>query len=376
MILFKRWLRIEYTQCSPVSLAPAQILDGRAVARTRNSAVDFFRGLGLWIVFIDHLDANVWSRYTLAGFGFSDFAEIFVFLSGFVGVGSYERALARGDVRGCVSKLARRMGRLYAAHVLSFSAALLILVVAARGGLWLNEPSLYAWTQNPAHYVWLALSLRYAPHLFSLLPLYIVSAPILLLATIGLRRAPALTVSISAALWLASQIPLVDAHMLHPGGYFRPLAWQFLFVLGACARTYSERFSKLARAPRVIWAAAALLAASVVLKSLLSFPPDAGKATLAPYRLVHFLALEVVVYVVLKYNQKWLQSPIARLAMACGADSLFIYSCTLVMDVAANLILTAFHGQAPMQLELSLCGLAMVSILAWARRANAQTRLA
>jgi hypothetical protein len=357
-------------------LATAQILDGRAVARTRNSAVDFFRGLGLWIVFIDHIDPNVWSRYMLGGIGFSDFAEIFVFLSGFVGVGSYACALARGDVRGCVSKLVRRMGRLYGAHLLSFSTGLLLLAVFAQRGLWLNEPSLYSWTQQPEHYAWLALSLRYAPHLFSLLPLYIVSAPILLLATIGLRRIPALTVSISAGLWLISQIPFVDAHMLHPGGYFRPLAWQFLFVLGACARMHSERFSKLARAPRVIWAAAAVLVASAGWKILLSVPHDAGKATLAPYRLIHFLALAAVVYALMKHNGKWLQSSMARLAMACGADSLFIYSCTLVMDIGANLILAAFHGQAPMQLELSLCGLAMVSALAWARAGKAQTPLA
>ena len=359
---------IEYTQCSPVSLAPAQILDGRAVARTRNSAVDFFRGLGLWIVFIDHIEPNVWSRYTLAGFGFSDFAEIFVFLSGFVGVGSYERALVKGDIRGCAVKLGRRMGRLYAAHLLSFSAALLLLAVFARRGLWLNEPSLYSWMQDPAHYAWLALSLRYAPHLFSLLPLYIVCAPILLLAVVGLRRAPGLTLAISAGLWLASQAPYIDSHMLHPGGYFRPLAWQFLFVLGAYTRMYSERLSKLVRSPRVIWAAAAILATSAGWKLLLSFPQDAGKPTLAPYRLVHFLALAIVVYWPLRRNQKWLESSIARLAMACGADSLFIYSCTLVMNIVANLILVAFRGQASMQLQMSFWGLAILSALALIRR--------
>ena len=360
----------------PVSLAPAQILDGRAVARTRNSAVDFFRGLGLWIVFIDHIEPNVWSRYTLAGFGFSDFAEIFVFLSGFVGVGSYERALVKGDIRDCAVKLGRRMARLYAAHLLSFSAALLLLAVFARRGLWLNEPSLYAWMQDPAHYTWLALSLRYAPHLFSLLPLYIISAPILLLATAGLRRAPVLTVSISASLWLASQFPYVDSHMLHPGGYFRPLAWQFLFVLGAYTRMHSERFSKLASAPRVIWAAAAVLVASAGWKIPLSIPNDAGKPMLAPYRLIHFLALAVVVYAVLRHNQKWLQSSIARVAMACGADSLFIYCCTLVLDIAANLILAGFQGQASMQLQMSFWGLAIMSTLALIRRPTQRSRAA
>jgi hypothetical protein len=355
-----------------VSSAPAFVLDRRATARTRNNAVDFFRGLGLWIVFVDHVDPNVWSRYTLAGFGFSDFAEIFVFLSGFIGIGSYERAVANRDIRRCAAKLTRRMGRLYAAHLLSFASALLLLAVFAEQGLRLNEPALYTWMENPAYYAHRALLLGYSPHLFSLLPLYVVSAPVLLLATVGLRRAPMLTLSISGGLWLATQIPAFDSHILLPGGYFHPLAWQFLFVLGACTRVYSEPLSKLARSPRVIWAAAILLIGSAAIKILLSFPKDAGKPTLAPYRLIHFLALVAVVCAFLQHNRKWLQSPIARLATACGADSLLIFCCTLVMDIGADLMLAALHGQAVMQLELSLCGLAILSTLAWARRRNAQ----
>src|ERR1019366_2747618 len=42
----------------------------------RNLAADIFRGLGLWILFIDHLEPNFWSHFTPGQFGFSDFAEI------------------------------------------------------------------------------------------------------------------------------------------------------------------------------------------------------------------------------------------------------------------------------------------------------------
>src|ERR1700678_1447008 len=86
-----------------VSSAPARTIETRARAWSRTAAVDFFRGMGLWMVFVDHLDPSIWSYFTLWRFGFSDFAEIFVYLSGFIGIGSYQRALDAGDA-GAVFK--------------------------------------------------------------------------------------------------------------------------------------------------------------------------------------------------------------------------------------------------------------------------------
>jgi len=78
----------------------------------RNQAVDFFRGLGLWILFVDHLQPNVWSHFTLAQFGFSDFAEIFVFLSGYVNAGMYERAFQSGGITAALGKLGNREAKI------------------------------------------------------------------------------------------------------------------------------------------------------------------------------------------------------------------------------------------------------------------------
>jgi hypothetical protein len=98
---------------------------------------------------------------------------------------------------------------------------------------------------------------------------------------------------------------------------------------------------------------------------------DAGKPELAPYRLLHFLALLVLAYSLTHDRQRWLQSLIARLAAACGADSLFIYSCSLVLDMGARLVLAGTHGGAVVQLELTVGGVALLSGLAWMRRGNA-----
>src|SRR6516225_8273106 len=52
--------------------APAKRIDG----------IDFWRGFGLLTIFIDHVPENVFQHVTQQNFGFSDAAELFVFLSG------------------------------------------------------------------------------------------------------------------------------------------------------------------------------------------------------------------------------------------------------------------------------------------------------
>src|SRR5260370_23681493 len=48
----------------------------------RIDAIDFWRGFALLTIFIDHVPENVFQHATFKNFGFSDAAELFVFLSG------------------------------------------------------------------------------------------------------------------------------------------------------------------------------------------------------------------------------------------------------------------------------------------------------
>src|SRR5258708_2667303 len=52
--------------------APAKRIDG----------IDFWRGFALLTIFIDHVPEKVFEHVTQQNFGFSDAAELFVFLSG------------------------------------------------------------------------------------------------------------------------------------------------------------------------------------------------------------------------------------------------------------------------------------------------------
>jgi hypothetical protein len=49
----------------------------------RDLRLDLMRGIGQWMVFLDHIPYDVVSWLTLRNYGFSDAAEFFVFISGY-----------------------------------------------------------------------------------------------------------------------------------------------------------------------------------------------------------------------------------------------------------------------------------------------------
>src|ERR1700674_22726 len=62
-------------------------------AGERELRLDLFRGLALWLIFIDHLPPNLLTWFTLRNYGFSDATEIFIFISGYTAAFVYGRAM-------------------------------------------------------------------------------------------------------------------------------------------------------------------------------------------------------------------------------------------------------------------------------------------
>jgi hypothetical protein len=372
-----------------VSPAVARTVDsaGRSSGPgTRNGAVDLFRGLGLWILFIDHIEPNFWTHFTPAQFGFSDFAEIFIFLSGYINAGMYGRALETGGTLRALRKLRERVVKIYAAHIASMAVGFAILVIFASRGLRLNEPILYLWTGAPVRYSIRTLTLLYAPHWFALLPLYIVLAPVTLLAVMSMRRRPVLTLTASLAVWCIGQLHWFDLQVMTSlqAWYFRPLAWQFLAVLGAMAGMYWERVRRAPESGVIVACAAAIVAVAFGLKIaiLMAADPqrlfgvavyfrllahDAGKERLSLFRLLHFLSLVILVTAIPWNTRKALQSLLARAAIGVGRDSLVIFCVTLALTPVVNLLLQHYRGGLPAQLACSVLGVALMSAIAYAR---------
>ena len=63
------------------------------VAAERDLRLDLFRGLALWLIFLDHIPSNIVAWITIRNYGFSDATEIFIFISGYTAAFVYGRAM-------------------------------------------------------------------------------------------------------------------------------------------------------------------------------------------------------------------------------------------------------------------------------------------
>mgnify|MGYP006144332153 CR=1 FL=1 len=94
--------------------------DYRAAVRTNPNAImprrdlrlDFFRGLALWFIFIDHVPSSSIGNLTFRNFGFSDATEIFVFCSGIASALAFGRVFDRAGLALGIIEDAERRGLL------------------------------------------------------------------------------------------------------------------------------------------------------------------------------------------------------------------------------------------------------------------------
>src|ERR1700757_3825506 len=84
----------------------------------RELRLDLFRGLALWLIFIDHLPPNLLTWFTIRNYGFSDATEIFIFISGYTAAFVYGRAMLESGFVIATARILRRgrggfFGRLF-----------------------------------------------------------------------------------------------------------------------------------------------------------------------------------------------------------------------------------------------------------------------
>src|SRR3981081_3875903 len=87
------------------------------VGGERELRLDLFRGLALWLIFIDHLPPNLLTWFTIRSWGFSDAAEIFIFISGYTAAFVYGRAMRESGFLVASVRILRRVWQIYVAHV-------------------------------------------------------------------------------------------------------------------------------------------------------------------------------------------------------------------------------------------------------------------
>ena len=174
----------------------------------RDLRLDFFRGLGLWMIFLDHIPDDVVGWLTLRNYGFSDAAEFFVFISGYLAGYIYGPIIQAGNFLAATKRLMVRAWHLYIAHILLFLLFTAQIARAARkfdNPMYKDEFNVANFLAHPDELIWQALTLRYKPVDLDVLPLFIVLVLASPLFLWGLVRRPNLTLLGSAILYVLAR---------------------------------------------------------------------------------------------------------------------------------------------------------------------------
>src|SRR5436309_10316383 len=91
-----------------------------ATTTGRDLRLDLFRGIALWLIFLDHIPSNLIAWGTIRNYGFSDATEIFVFVSGYTAAFVYGRAMRERGTIAASARILKRGWQVYVAHVLLF----------------------------------------------------------------------------------------------------------------------------------------------------------------------------------------------------------------------------------------------------------------
>ena len=147
------------------------------VSTERDLRLDLFRGIALWLIFLDHIPSNAVSWITIRNYGFSDATEIFVFISGYTASFVYGRAMREHGFIVAGARLLKRAWQIYVAHVFLFAiylAEISYIATSFNNPLYSEEMGVLDFLKNPDVTILQALLLKFKPVNMDVLPLYIV----------------------------------------------------------------------------------------------------------------------------------------------------------------------------------------------------------
>jgi hypothetical protein len=359
----------------------------------RDLRIDFLRGVALIIVLVDHVERinrlSLIQEWTPRSLGFSDGADLFVFLSGLTFGMVYSRRMDRHGFLFSFAKSARRSLQIYSVYLLTLAAVLLLgyaLVSTAPllgRRLQLDEPL--------SSQLLGGLILSNQPYGFQILSFYILVLPYATVLVWLQRRCPILAWAIALGLYGAVQFrPELNLQQFPGAGewYFNPFAWQFLFFVGiaagmkqaGCAQTRWFRVSLCSLALAVV------VVGVICTKGLelcygqispldgetIEWSASANKTTLGPLRVLHFLAVASLLFAILDKQSACLTRPVGKCLVMAGQHSLPVYSLGIFLTFVTIPIFT-FFGPATAAIAIVHVDMVLLSIFfAWFRHSKSQ----
>lgn len=350
----------------------------------RDLRIDFFRGLALIIIFIDHIPNNALANFTLQKLGFSDAAEAFVLLAGMSAFFAYSsRFNKRGFVAGA-DKVAHRALELYIWQLGVLLASFALLYWASKifaDPSYINNIGFQGFLREPVLSLSLAAALKYQPNMLNILPLYI--ALLLWFPVIYwiMRHSEVLALGISVGIWAAAtifKINLSSTLLPNHGWFLNPFCWQLLLTVGMLAgrRLKSGNFpvSGIALGICLTYLLFALIikapwTAIPGLEKVRLIPADllghTSKTYLSIWRLTHIMALAYVVFSLVPRQAAWLESNWAVFIIRCGQQALEIFCLGILLSFAAWIMLTEAGTGLVLQLVTNAAGVLIMGVTAW-----------
>ncbi len=331
------------------------------------------------------LSHDIVAWLTLRNYGFSDAAEFFVFISGYLAGFIYGPIVRGGHFLAATKRLVMRAWQMYVAHImlfLLFTAQIARTVRKFDNPMYEDEFNVHNFLQHPDVLIGQALSLRYKPVNLDVLPLYIslvLASPLILWCLV---RRPNWTLLGSAILYVLARWFDWNFASYPPGTtwYFNPFAWQLLFIfaawcgVGGAAQLQFLIRSRVALALAVAWLLFALLIVmtwhvpfleSLVPKWMIKAIYPIDKTDLDMLRFTHFLALALVVTRYLPRNWAPLSSKWLRPVILCGQHSLPIFCFGVFLSFGAHWILIQYTRGVWEQLAVSAAGILIMVAAAW-----------
>ena len=352
----------------------------------RDLRLDLLRGVGLWMIYLDHIPDDVVSWLTLRNYGFCDAAEFFVFISGYLLGFIYVPIVAAGQFMPALKRLWLRVWQMYVAHILLFlvfTAQIARTVRRWDNPMYKDEFNVANFLAHPDELIGKALTLQYKPVDLDVLPLYIVLVAVSPFVVWCLVRRPNLTLFASAALYVLARY--FDWNLpSYPKGatwHFNPFAWQLLFFFGAwCGCGGVAQISKFVQSRIVFsiaiaWIAFAFfivmtwhsaLLASLVPQWLIKMIYPIDKTNLDMLQLTHFFALIAMISRYLKRDWGGLKSNLLSPLVLCGQHSLPLFCLGVFLSFGAHWILVQWNSAFIEQIAVSLAGMAIMTAAAWA----------
>jgi hypothetical protein len=354
--------------------------------KPRDPRLDFFRGLGIFIILIAHIPWSSWTEWLPSRFGFSDGADMFVFCSGMASAIAFGRVFDRRGWWLGAARIAHRVWQVYWAHIGSFLVVCALMVAAdhIRGGDHYTREELFLadFLANPKPYLPSLFMLAYVPNYFDILPMYIVILCMIPIAMVLARIHPYLAITVSLAAWLAANLGALELPadpVTRRTWFFAPFAWQLVFFTGfAFIRGWlpTPKYDR-----RLVAACVALIVLALPVSCQDGFQCYAGfgqvpwfgvvhewliplinKHDLGGLRYLHFLATAYLAFLAVGEGGRNLVGPVPELLRRVGQQTLASFLASLVVAQLAGMFMD-YTGRNAVTTALANLGGMMVLVI-------------